>query len=156
MAAARGRVEEGLIQHSVGWPLPNEIYGGSFVYHLDKNRVAVGFVCALDYKDPNFSAVRGLSAIQASSGDAELLEGGEILSAGARAISEGGYQSLPRVEMPGAILIGDSAGLLNVPKIKGTHQAMKSGMLAAEHLAERLSSEGFDARVCVAPTSWPS
>jgi hypothetical protein len=77
----------------------------------------------------------------------ELLDGGEILSAGARALIEGGYQSLPKVEMPGAMLIGDSAGLLNVPKIKGTHQAMKSGMLAAEHLAEKLSSEGFDARL---------
>ncbi|AKS42416.1 electron transfer flavoprotein-ubiquinone oxidoreductase [Wenzhouxiangella marina] len=142
-----GRVEPGLIQHSVGWPLPNEIYGGSFVYHLDKDRVAIGFVCALDYKDPNFMPFEAFQQFKHHPHMRELLDGGEILSAGARAISEGGFQSLPRVEMPGAILIGDSAGLLNVPKIKGTHQAMKSGMLAAEHLAEGLSSEGFDARL---------
>ena len=141
------RVETGLIQHSIGWPLPNQIYGGSFVYHLDKNRVAVGFVCALDYQDPNFMPFEAFQQFKHHPVMHELLEGGEILSAGARAISEGGYQSLPKVEMPGALLIGDSAGLVNVPKIKGTHQAMKSGMLAASHLAEKLSSEGFDARL---------
>ena len=142
-----GRVEPGKIQHSVGWPLPNQIYGGSFVYHLDKDRLAVGFVCALDYKDPNFSPFEAFQQFKHHPMMRELLDGGEILSAGARAISEGGYQSLPTVEMPGAMLIGDSAGLLNVPKIKGTHQAMKSGILAGEHLAETLSSKGFDARL---------
>jgi electron-transferring-flavoprotein dehydrogenase len=142
-----GRVEQGLIQHSVGWPLPSQIYGGSFVYHLDKNRLAVGFVCALDYKDPNFKPFEAFQQFKHHPLMRELLDGGEILSAGARAISEGGFQSLPKVEMPGAVLIGDSAGLLNVPKIKGTHQAMKSGMLAAEHLAGKLSSEGFDERL---------
>jgi electron-transferring-flavoprotein dehydrogenase len=142
-----GRVEPGLIQHTVGWPLPPEIYGGSFVYHLDKNRVAVGFVCGLDYQDPKFSPFEAFQQFKHHPMMHQLLEGGEILSAGARALVEGGYQSLPKVEMPGAILIGDSAGLLNVPKIKGTHQAMKSGMLAAEHLSEKLSSEGFDKRL---------
>ena len=142
-----GRNEPGLIQHSVGWPLPSSIYGGSFVYHLDKDRVAVGFVCALDYQDPGFKPFEAFQQFKHHPSMRELLEGGEILSAGARALVEGGYQSLPRVEMPGAMLIGDSAGLLNVPKIKGTHQALKSGMLAAEHLAEKLSSEGFDARL---------
>lgn len=142
-----GRGQPGLIQHSIGWPLPSPIYGGSFVYHLDKDRVAVGFVCALDYQDPNFSPFEAFQQFKHHPSMHALLEGGEILSAGARAISEGGYQSLPKVEMPGAMLIGDSAGLLNVPKIKGTHQAMASGLLAAEHLAERLSSAGFDARL---------
>jgi len=142
-----GRVEPGLIQHTIGWPLPPEIYGGSFVYHLDKDRVAVGFVCALDYQDPRFSPFEAFQQFKHHPMMHGLLEGGEILSAGARAISEGGYQSLPKVEMPGALLIGDSAGLVNVPKIKGTHQAMKSGMLAAEHLAEGLSSAGFDERL---------
>jgi electron-transferring-flavoprotein dehydrogenase len=142
-----GRVEPGLIQHTVGWPLPGDIYGGSFVYHLDKHRVAIGFVCGLDYQDPNFSPFEAFQQFKHHPMMKELLEGGEILSAGARALVEGGYQSLPKVEMPGAMLIGDSAGLLNVPKIKGTHQAMKSGMLAAEHLAGTLSSEGFDARL---------
>ncbi|MEE4296491.1 MAG: electron transfer flavoprotein-ubiquinone oxidoreductase [Wenzhouxiangella sp.] len=142
-----GRAESGLIQHSVGWPLPKEIYGGSFVYHLDKDRVAVGFVCALDYQDPRFTPFEAFQQFKHHPSLRELLDGGEILSAGARALVEGGYQSLPKVEMPGAMLIGDSAGLLNVPKIKGTHQALRSGMLAAEHLAEKLTSEGFDARL---------
>ena len=142
-----GRVEPGLIQHTVGWPLPKEIYGGSFVYHLDKDRVAIGFVAGLDYQDPMFKPFEAFQQFKHHPMMHELLEGGEILSAGARALVEGGWQSLPKVEMPGAILIGDTAGLLNVPKIKGTHQAMKSGMLAAEHLAEKLSSDGFDARL---------
>lgn len=142
-----GRVQPGLIQHSVGWPLPGEIYGGSFVYHLDKDRVAIGFVCGLDYQDPMFRPFEAFQQFKHHPVMHELLDGGEILSAGARALVEGGYQSLPKVEMPGAMLIGDSAGLLNVPKIKGTHQALKSGMLAAEHLAETLSSAGFDARL---------
>jgi electron-transferring-flavoprotein dehydrogenase len=142
-----GRVEPGLIQHTIGWPLPEEIYGGSFVYHLDKDRVAIGFVCGLDYQDPAFTPFEAFQQFKHHPMMHELLEGGEILSAGARALVEGGYQSLPKVEMPGAMLIGDSAGLLNVPKIKGTHQAMKSGMLAAEHLAEKLDSAGFDAKL---------
>ncbi len=139
-----GVSEPGLIQHSVGWPLPNEIYGGSFVYHLDKNRVAVGFVCALDYQDPKFTPFEAFQQFKHHPSMRGLLDGGEILSAGARALVEGGYQSLPRVEMPGAMLIGDAAGLLNVPKIKGTHQALRSGILAADHLSGQLSSEGFD------------
>ena len=147
-----GRVKPGHIQHTIGWPLPNQIYGGSFIYHLDKDRVAVGFVCALDYKDPDFTPFEAFQQFKHHPSMRELLEGGEILSAGARAIVEGGYQSLPRLEMPGAMLIGDSAGLLNVPKIKGTHQAMKSGMLAAEHIVgqkadKSKASEGFDARL---------
>ncbi len=142
-----GRVDAGHIEHTVGWPLPNSIYGGSFVYHLDNNRLAVGFVCGLDYQDPAFSPFEAFQQFKHHPSMHELLEGGEILSAGARALVEGGYQSLPRVEMPGAMLIGDSAGLLNVPKIKGTHQAMKSGMLAAEHIAENGTTEGFDTRL---------
>ncbi|MDT8410411.1 MAG: electron transfer flavoprotein-ubiquinone oxidoreductase [Wenzhouxiangellaceae bacterium] len=142
-----GRVKPGNIQHTIGWPLPKQIYGGSFVYHLDKDRLAIGFVCALDYKDPDFMPFEAFQQFKHHPAMRELLEGGEVLSAGARALVEGGYQSLPRVEMPGAILIGDSAGLLNVPKIKGTHQAMKSGMLAAEHIAAQKTAEGFDARL---------
>ncbi|MDR9389827.1 MAG: electron transfer flavoprotein-ubiquinone oxidoreductase [Wenzhouxiangella sp.] len=146
-----GRVKPGHISHSIGWPLPDSIYGGSFVYHLDKDRVAVGFVCGLDYQDPNFSPFEAFQQFKHHPTMHALLEGGEILSSGARALVEGGYQSLPRVEMPGALLIGDSAGLVNVPKIKGVHQAMRSGLLAAEHLAEQpheaLTSEGFDQRL---------
>jgi len=139
-----GRVKPGHIQHTIGWPLPNGIYGGSFVYHLDKDRVAVGFVCGLDYQDPDFSPFEAFQQFKHHPSMHALLEDGEILSSGARALVEGGIQSLPRVEMPGAMLIGDSAGLLNVPKIKGTHQAMKSGMLAAEHVVEQRTTTGFD------------
>ncbi|MDX1625705.1 MAG: electron transfer flavoprotein-ubiquinone oxidoreductase [Wenzhouxiangellaceae bacterium] len=142
-----GRVRPGHIMHSIGWPLPNGIYGGSFVYHLDKDRLAVGFVCGLDYRDPGFMPFEAFQQFKHHPVMNELLDGGEILSAGARALVEGGYQSMPRTEMPGALLIGDSAGLLNVPKIKGTHQAMKSGMLAAEHIAEKRAPQGFDKRL---------
>ncbi|MEM1080468.1 MAG: electron transfer flavoprotein-ubiquinone oxidoreductase [Pseudomonadota bacterium] len=142
-----GRVQAGHIQHTVGWPLPPAIYGGSFVYHLDQHRVAIGFVCGLDYQDPSFSPFEAFQQFKHHPSMLEFLDGGDILSAGARALVEGGYQSLPTVEMPGALLIGDSAGLLNVPKIKGTHQAMKSGILAAEHIAEHQSSAGFDQRL---------
>lgn len=146
-----GRVKPGHISHSIGWPLPKEIYGGSFVYHLDEDRVAIGFVCGLDYQDPTFSPFEAFQQFKHHPKMRDLLEGGEILSAGARALVEGGYQSLPKVEMPGALLIGDSAGLVNVPKIKGVHQAMRSGLLAALHLSEfdstSLTSAGFDERL---------
>lgn len=150
-----GRVQPGHITHSIGWPLPKEIYGGSFVYHLDKDRLAIGFVCGLDYQDPNFSPFEAFQQFKHHPKMRALLEGGEILSSGARALVEGGYQSLPKVEMPGAMLIGDSAGLVNVPKIKGVHQAMRSGLLAAEHLAaqakEELSALGFDELLRASP-----
>jgi electron-transferring-flavoprotein dehydrogenase len=119
-------------------------YGGSFIYHLDKDRIAIGFVCGLDYQDPEFMPFEAFQQFKHHPMIRELLEDGEILSAGARAITEGGYQSLPKTEMPGALLVGDCAGTLNVPKIKGTHQAMKAGILAAEHIAEKGSAAGFD------------
>jgi len=121
------------VQHSIGWPLDPATYGGSFIYHLDKERVAVGFVCALDYADPEFSPFEAFQQFKHHPSVKPLFTGGEILASGARTIVEGGAQSLPRVEMPGALLIGDAAGLLNLPKIKGAHQAMRSGMLAASH-----------------------
>ena len=142
-----GRGEPGKIVHTLGWPLDPAIYGGSFLYHLDKDRVAIGFVAGLDYADPEFKPFEAFQQLKNHALFKPLLEGGEILSAGARAIIEGGYQSLPKVEMPGAMLIGDSAGLVNVPKIKGTHQAMRSGMLAAEHLAETGKGAGWDAKL---------
>lgn len=146
-----GKSKPGLIQHTIGWPLDNDIYGGSFMYHLDKDRVAVGFVAGLDYADPEFRPFEAFQQFKHHPKFRDLFEDGEILSSGARAIVEGGYQALPRTEMPGAILIGDAAGTLNVPKIKGTHQAMRGGMLAAEHLATRLESGGFDARLRASP-----
>jgi electron-transferring-flavoprotein dehydrogenase len=139
-----GKSKPGLVQHTTGWPLDSHTYGGSFVYHLDKDRVAVGFVCGLDYQDPDFVPFEAFQQFKHHPMMRELLDGGEILSSGARAIVEGGFQSLPCTEMPGAVLVGDAAGTLNVPKIKGTHQAMRSGMLAARHIAEKASAQGFD------------
>ena len=142
-----GRGKPGTIMHTLGWPLDPAIYGGSFIYHLDHNRLAIGFVAGLDYTDPGFKPFEAFQQLKHHALLQPLLEGGEILSAGARALIEGGYQSLPKVEMPGAMLIGDSAGLMNVPKIKGTHQAMRSGMLAAEHIAETGQAQGWDAKL---------
>ena len=141
-----GRVQPGLIQHSIGWPLDNSIYGGSFVYHLDNNRVYVGFVVGLDYEDPGFDPFEAFQQFKHHPSMRKLLEAGEIISSGARTLIEGGYQSLPRLEAPGAILIGDAGGLLNVPKIKGIHMALRSGKLAAEHYSETRTADGFDAR----------
>jgi electron-transferring-flavoprotein dehydrogenase len=143
-----GRGTPGKIVHSLGWPLDPKTYGGSFLYHLNNDQVALGFVSGLDYRDPNYAPYEAFQQWKHHPNIKPLLEGGSILSAGARAIVTGGWQSLPKVEMPGALLIGDTAGLLNVPKIKGTHQAIRSGMLAAEHLAGgELEPEGFDAKL---------
>jgi electron-transferring-flavoprotein dehydrogenase len=146
-----GIAKPGKIVHTLGWPLDNHTYGGSFLYHLDGDRIALGYVAGLDYSDPHFQPYEAFQQWKNHPSVKPLLEGGQILSAGARAIVTGGYQSLPKVEMPGALLIGDTAGLLNVPKIKGVHQAIRSGMLAAEHLAENLSSSGFDAKLRASP-----
>ena len=143
-----GRVVPGKIVHTLGWPADNRIYGGSFLYHLDNNQVALGYVSGLDYADPQYKPWEAFQQWKNHPLIKSLLDGGNVLSAGARAIVTGGYQALPNVEMPGALLIGDTAGLLNVPKIKGTHQAIRSGMLAAEHLAgNALDAAGFDAKL---------
>lgn len=142
------RVTPGKIVHSFGWPADNNTYGGSFLYHLDKGRIALGYVSGLDYSDPDYKPWEAFQQWKNHPTIKPLLDGGSIISAGARAIVTGGWQSLPTVEMPGALLIGDTAGLLNVPKVKGTHQAIRSGMLAAEHLsASALSPNGFDAKL---------
>jgi electron-transferring-flavoprotein dehydrogenase len=141
-----GRVRTGLVQHTVGWPLPNSIYGGGFVYHLDQDRVYVGLVVGLDYRDPKFQPFEAFQQFKHHPLLRALLEGGEPLAYGARAIAAGGAQALPQLDMPGALLIGDAAGTLNVAKIKGIHQAIRSGVLAAEHLVESGGTTGFDAR----------
>ncbi|MGH8225118.1 MAG: 4Fe-4S dicluster domain-containing protein [Gammaproteobacteria bacterium] len=146
-----GRVRPGSVAHSVGWPLDKATYGGGFIYHLDHDRVAIGFVAGLDYEDPDFKPFEAFQQFKQHPKVKVLLEGGEIVSAGSRALIEGGWQSLPKTEIPGALLIGDAAGLLNVPKIKGTHQAIRSGMLAAEHITEHGAAEGFDARLRASP-----
>jgi len=140
-----GRVQPGLIQHSVGWPVDHKTYGGSFLYHLDNERIYVGYVAGLDYADPRFKPFEAFQQFKAHPTVQPLLEGGEILAAGARTIVAGGWQSLPTLEMPGALLVGDAGGTLNFPKIKGIHQAIRSGMLAAQHLVETGACAGFDA-----------
>src|SRR5688572_7916496 len=146
-----GRVEPGLIQHTIGWPLDGRTYAGSFLYHLDQNRVYVGYVAGLDYEDPRFRPFEAFQQFKQHPSQRTLFEGGELLSAGARTIAAGGWQSIPRLEMPGALLIGDTGGGVNVPKIKGVHQAIRSGMLAAEHLAQTGAPAGFDARWRASP-----
>jgi electron-transferring-flavoprotein dehydrogenase len=141
-----GRVQSGLVQHTVGWPLPSSCYGGGFVYHLDQDRVYLGLVVGLDYRDPSFRPFEAFQQFKHHPRLRALLEDGEPLVYGARAIAAGGAQALPTLEMPGALLIGDAAGTLNVAKLKGIHQAMRSGMLAAEHLAATGSPQGYDAR----------
>ena len=122
----------GLIQHSFGWPLDSRTYGGSFLYHFDENLVSIGFVVALDYENPHLSPFDEFQRFKTHPLIRPMLEGGERLGYGARAINEGGYQSIPETAFPGGALIGCAAGFLNVPKIKGSHNAMKSGALAAE------------------------
>jgi electron-transferring-flavoprotein dehydrogenase len=146
-----GRVEPGLIQHTVGWPLDGGTYGGSFLYHLENDRIYIGYVVGLDYKDPRLKPFEAFQQFKHHPSIKPLLEGGEIVAAGARSIAAGGWQSMPRLDMPGAVLIGDAGGTLNVPKIKGIHQALRSGMLAAEHIAETGGTEGFDARWRASP-----
>ncbi|GAB4196823.1 MAG: electron transfer flavoprotein-ubiquinone oxidoreductase [Wenzhouxiangellaceae bacterium] len=146
-----GRVKPGLVQHGFGWPVDQNTYGGAFIYHLDKDRIAIGYVVGLDYQDPKFSPFEAFQQFKHHPSVRPLLEGGDILSSGARALTKGGYQSLPKVEMPGALMVGDAAGLLNLPKIKGAHQALRSGMLAAEHLHQQLDSSGFDQTLRASP-----
>jgi electron-transferring-flavoprotein dehydrogenase len=131
--------------------MDSHTYGGGFLYHLDENRVYVGYVVGLDYADPRLAPFEAFQQYKNHPSIRSLLEGGEIVAAGARAIAAGGWQSLPTLEMPGALLIGDTAGTLNMPRIKGIHQAMRCGMLAAEHLHEHGSVAGFDARWRASP-----
>jgi electron-transferring-flavoprotein dehydrogenase len=130
--------QPGLIQHSFGWPLDNGTGGGSFVYHYGDNLVAVGFVVHLNYKNPNLWPFGEFQKFKTHSSVAKLLEGGKRLSYGARAITEGGWQSVPKLSFPGGCLAGCAAGFVNVPRIKGSHNAVLSGMLCAEHLAQAI------------------
>lgn len=123
--------QQGLVAHTAGWPLDKNTYGGSFIYHLENNQVAVGFVIGLDYKNPHLSPFEEFQRFKTHPKIRGTFEGAKRISYGARALNEGGLQSLPKLTFPGGILIGDDAGTLNTPKIKGTHTAMKSGMLAA-------------------------
>jgi electron-transferring-flavoprotein dehydrogenase len=143
--------KRGLIVHTVGWPLSADTYGGSFLYHLEGNQVAVGFVIGLDYTNPYLSPFDEMQRYKTHPAIRPTFEGGRRIAYGARALSEGGLQSIPKLTFPGGLLIGDTAGFLNVPKIKGTHTAMKSGMTAAEACFDALRADAPPAEV----TSYP-
>ncbi|MET4633741.1 electron transfer flavoprotein-ubiquinone oxidoreductase [Kaistia defluvii] len=130
----------GLVQHSFGWPLDFSTGGGSFLYHLEDNQVVVGFVVHLNYKNPYLSPFEEFQRFKTHPAIAPVFSGGKRLSYGARAITEGGYQSVPKLVFPGGALIGCSAGFVNLPRIKGSHNAMLSGMEAAENVAEALAA----------------
>ena len=136
-----GQHRTGLVQHSLGWPLNSDTGGGSFIYHYGEQLVSIGFVVHLDYANPHLSPYDEFQRFKTHPNMQALLKGGKRLSYGARAISEGGLQSWPELIFPGGALIGCSAGMVNVPRIKGSHNAMKSGMLAAEAVFEALSHQ---------------
>ncbi|MFO1127562.1 MAG: electron transfer flavoprotein-ubiquinone oxidoreductase [Rhodospirillales bacterium] len=136
-----GKHRPGRVVHTVGWPMDRKTYGGSFLYHLQGNQVAVGFVVALDYENPYLSPFEEFQRFKTHPAIRPTFEGGRRIAYGARALSEGGFQSIPKLVFPGGCLIGDTAGFLNVPKIKGTHTAMKSGMVCAEAVFDALSTD---------------
>ena len=133
--------QPGLVVHTLGWPLDRATYGGSFLYHLEDNQVAVGFVIGLDYRNPHLSPFDEFQRFKTHPKIRPTFEGGRRVAYGARAINEGGFQSIPKLTFPGGVVVGCAAGFLNVPKIKGTHTAMKSGMTAAESIFEGLGGE---------------
>ena len=144
----------GLVQHSFGWPLDSRTGGGSFLYHFDENLVSIGFVVHLNYENPTLSPFDDFQRFKTHPEIREVLEGGKRLSYGARAITDGGYQSVPRLSFPGGCLVGCAAGFVNVPRIKGSHNAMLSGMLAADHLADALAAGRSHDEVATYEDAW--
>jgi electron-transferring-flavoprotein dehydrogenase len=141
----------GLVVHTIGWPLDDKTYGGSWMYHMANNQVSIGFVIGLDYENPHLSPFDEFQRFKLHTDVRKYLEGGRRISYGARALSEGGFQSIPKLTFPGGCLIGDSAGFLNVPKIKGNHTAMKSGMVCAEAVFDLLKSDSGEAEATAYP-----
>ncbi|MEP2946058.1 MAG: electron transfer flavoprotein-ubiquinone oxidoreductase [Lentilitoribacter sp.] len=148
--------KQGLVQHSFGWPLDMKTGGGTFLYHLEDNMVAVGFVIHLNYKNPYLSPFEEFQRFKTHPTIKPTFEGGKRLSYGARAITEGGFQSVPKLTFPGGALIGCSAGFVNVPRIKGSHNAMLSGMLAAEKVASALSAGRAQDEIIEYENEWRS
>jgi electron-transferring-flavoprotein dehydrogenase len=134
-----GRTKPGLVQHTLGWPLQRSVYGGSFLYHLAPDLVLAGFVVGLDYKNPYVNPYAEFQRWKHHPAVAKHLEGGECVQYGARVINEGGLQAVPKLAFPGGALVGCAAGFVNVPKIKGTHTAMKSAMVAADAVFDALA-----------------
>ena len=122
--------------HTAGWPLDNKTYGGSFIYHAENRQIYLGYVIGLDYQNPHLSPFDEFQRFKTHPSIRKMFECGKRISFGARALIEGGIQSLPKMYMPGALLVGCDAGTLNMPKIKGSHTAMKSGMIAAEAIVD--------------------
>lgn len=143
-----GQFEEGLVRHTLGWPLQSSLFdknfGGSFMYHMKPNKVLLGFVVGLDYQNPYLNPYMEFQQWKHHPEVSKYLTGGKCVSYGARVLNEGGYHALPKLTFPGGALIGCSAGFLNSIKIKGTHTAMKSGMLAAEETFTALTSSGLE------------
>ncbi len=148
--------KKGLIQHSFGWPLDLKTGGGSFLYHYDDNLVAVGFVVHLNYDDPYLSPFDEFQRFKTHPSIRGVFEGGKRLAYGARAITEGGYQSVPKLSFPGGALVGCAAGFVNVPRIKGVHNAMGTGMLAAEHVAAALAADRANDELIDYENAWRS
>ncbi|WP_208248522.1 electron transfer flavoprotein-ubiquinone oxidoreductase [Rhizobium sp. T1470] len=148
--------KQGLVQHSFGWPLGMKTGGGSFLYHLEDNLVAVGFVVHLNYKNPYLYPFEEFQRSKTHPAIRGTFEGAKRLSYGARAITEGGYQSVPKLSFPGGALIGCSAGFVNVPRIKGSHNAMLSGMLAADRIAAAIAAGRANDEVVEIETDWRS
>jgi electron-transferring-flavoprotein dehydrogenase len=146
-----GKHQQGLCVHTVGWPLTASTYGGSFLYHLEDNQVAVGFVIGLDYANPHLSPFEEFQRFKTHPRIRPVFEGGRRVAYGARAINEGGFQAIPELTFPGGLLVGCTAGFLNVPKIKGTHTAMKSGMTAAECIFEALGNDAEARQISAYP-----
>ena len=148
----------GLVVHTAGWPLPSDTYGGGFVYHLEDNLVSVGYVVGLNYSNPHLSPFEEFQRYKTHPEIRKFLEGGKRLAYGARAIAAGGLQSQPKLVFPGGALIGDDAGFLNAARIKGSHAAIKSGMLAADAALEALAAnrerDALTAFPAAFQTSW--
>jgi electron-transferring-flavoprotein dehydrogenase len=132
---------QGLVMHTAGWPMDTKTWGGAFIYHLEDNQASVGFVVGLDYRNPHLAPFDEFQRFKTHPRIRPMLEGGKRIAYGARALNEGGFQSIPKLVFPGGLLIGCTAGFLNVPKIKGSHNAMKTGMLAAEAAFEALADD---------------
>jgi electron-transferring-flavoprotein dehydrogenase len=144
----------GLVQHTFGWPLDNRTGGGSFLYHYDENLVSVGFVVHLNYQNPYLAPFEEFQRFKTHPLVRETFAGGKRLAYGARAITEGGWQSVPKLAFPGGALIGCAAGFVNVPRIKGTHNAVLSGMLAAEHVATALAAGRVNDELTTYEAAW--
>ena len=151
---APDRFQAGLVQHTMGWPLPNKAGGGSWLYHFDDGLLSVGFVTHLNYENPTLSPFEEFQRFKTHPMIRETFEGAKRIGYGARAIMEGGWQSVPKLVFPGGCLVGDSAGFVNVPRIKGSHNAVLSGMQAAQALAQALESGRQGDELTVYENGW--